>query len=66
VGREETSVGVVALILARRIDSGTDTGSAIAALAGRWQTLMAQALDGAKPTSHVDELREKRAARRGV
>lgn len=65
VGREETSIGVAALALAGRIDSGQDTGSGLASLARQWQALMVQALDGAKATSHVDDLREKRAARRG-
>lgn len=64
VGRQETSAGVAALVLAARIDSGQDTGSGIASLARQWQALMVHALDGAKSSSRPDELRAKRAARR--
>lgn len=64
VGREATAPGVAALVLAARVDAGQDTGSGMASLVRQWQAELDKALDGAKSTSHVDELREKRAARR--
>lgn len=63
-GRESSALGVAALSVASRVDSGQDSGSAVASLVREWRTTLAAATDGVKTGSHVDELREKRQARR--
>ena len=63
-GRVDTSLGQAALALAARIDQGSDTGSALAAVAKELRATMVQALDGADVEADlIDELRARRVAR---
>lgn len=63
-GREATPSGVNALLLARRLDQGGDTGSAIAALSRQHLLALESALEGAEPEGDpVDELRHRRERR---
>lgn len=63
-GRAGTALGVAAVSLAARIDSGADTGSGIASLAGRWQALMTQALANATVAADpLDEFTQRRQAK---
>lgn len=65
--RVETPLGASALLLASRIDSAQDTGSALAALNKEWRATLAQATDGVKmAASPLDELKARREARRGA
>lgn len=67
VGRLDTAKGQAALLLARRIDAGTDTGAAIAALAGQWrQTLEAALQSASRPDSALDGVRDELARRRST
>ncbi|MEI8082707.1 MAG: hypothetical protein WCI74_12765, partial [Actinomycetes bacterium] len=62
---EHTVGGAVALLLAERLDSGTDSGSAIATLAKQLQATLADALRGTKvKDSPLDELRRRRDGKR--
>lgn len=64
-GRATTSTGTAALALAARIDSGLDTGSALAALVKQHVLTMAEALRGAQVVaSPLDELRRRRDLKR--
>ena len=64
-GRAATSTGTAALALAARIDSGLDTGSALAALVKQHVLTMADALRGAQvAASPLDELRRRRDLKR--
>jgi hypothetical protein len=65
-GRLETALGQACMAMANRLDRpGVDTGSALAAVASRLESLLASATKGAgKPTSPQqlrDELAERRA-----
>ncbi len=63
-GREDTTLGVTALALAGRIDSGQDSGSALAALAKQLESTLESATKGANVVaSPMDELRARRAAK---
>jgi hypothetical protein len=63
-GRTDTARGQVALALAARIDSGRDTGSALAVLAKEHRAALDAAVQGAaKTASPLDELRLRREAR---
>ena len=62
--REGTTLGVTALALAGRIDSGQDSGSALAALAKQLESTLESATKGANVVaSPMDELRARRAAK---
>jgi hypothetical protein len=65
-GRLDTALGQACMAMANRLDRpGVDTGSALAAVASRLESLLASATKGAgKPTSPQqlrDELAERRA-----
>jgi hypothetical protein len=65
--RAGTSLGAKALALAARIDSGMDTGSALAALVKQHDATMAEAVKGAQVSaSPLDELRRRRDAKRAT
>lgn len=64
-GRLDTTAGVAALILAARLDAETtDTGSSVAALVREHRVTLTEALRGAALADPVDELRNRRDARR--
>jgi hypothetical protein len=68
-GRVHTAAGQSALTLARRIEAGQDTGSAIAALNKEMRATLAEAVTGANVATSAlqqrrDELAALRAARR--
>jgi hypothetical protein len=65
-GREFTSLGQAALLLARRLESGeVETGSSVAALVREHRAVLAQAVDGAEVAADpLDELADRRFARR--
>lgn len=64
-GRLDTALGQQALVLARRIDEATDSGSALAAVAKELRVTLAEATKAASSTADpVDELRARREARR--
>jgi len=65
-GQASSPRGAVALALARRIDCGIDTGSAIAACSRELRSLL-DGLEAATPKYDiVDELRARHAARRSA
>jgi len=67
VDRASSPAGVASLILAARIDTGTESGPAIAALTKQLHASLAEALrDTAASGDAVDELMERRRARRGA
>ena len=59
----ETPRGVVALALARRIDRGIDTGSAIAALSRELRSILDDMSGALRAPDIVDDLIARRAAR---
>lgn len=66
--RLETALGQAALVLARRVESDRDTGSAAAAVTREWRATLAEATKGAgaqaSPLDRArDELAKRRAAR---
>ncbi len=66
-GRLNTSLGQAALTLARRIEGGRDTGSAVASLNRELRSTLADAVMGAKVArssleSYRDELRVRRGS----
>lgn len=67
-GKENTSIGRAALVLAYQLDYGTkDTGSSKAAVARQHQALMADVLSGVEKSDNpLDELRTRRRQRRGA
>ena len=65
-GRQDTALGRSALALAARIDTGLDTGSALASAVRGLTETMAAALKGAEPASSLDELKARRRAKRGA
>ena len=66
-GRAETALGQAALALAARIESGADTGSAVASLTREGRaTLEAATANAARAASPLDELRSRRAKRLGA
>lgn len=65
VGRLDTPLGQACIVLARRLDSpGADTGSAMAAVAGRLETMLASATKGAGAATAPQQLRDQLAERR--
>ena len=63
--RTDTALGQVALSLALRIETGMDTGSAMAALSKELRAALAEAVKGAKkPESGLEGIRDELAARR--
>lgn len=63
--REDTALGQSALALARRIDMGVDTGSALASAAARHAELLAAATRGARrQETELDRVRRQRDAKR--
>jgi hypothetical protein len=63
--RLATPLGAAALALAARLDQpGTDTGSAVAALARQLEATLESATRGAGSASAPDQLRDELAARR--
>lgn len=63
-GRLDSPLGQAALALARRVDSGSENGSALSALVRELRATLVDALDGASATSDVvDELRARRERR---
>jgi len=66
-GRAETPLGAIALQLARTIVEGGHTASGLAALSKELRNTMEEALAGApRAADLVDELKERRARRRGA
>ena len=63
-GKDQTSRGLATLALARRLDSGLDSGAAVAALVREHGESMARALSEPGARDIVDELRDELAARR--
>jgi hypothetical protein len=64
--RIETAYGQAAMVLARRIDAGRDTGSAMATMTRQLRETLAEALKGARREgSKLDELTAKRQQRLG-
>lgn len=60
-----TPAGVNALLLARKLDQGRDTGSAMASLSKQHLAALAEATSDAQTAADpVDELRRRREARR--
>lgn len=67
VARESSPMGTAALALARRIDTGTDSGSALASAVKQLRETLDAALDGTKVAADpLDELRRRREAKRGA
>lgn len=65
VGRLAGPLGQAAMVLAGRIDAHRDTGSALAAVTKEWRATMSAATAGVKREANpLDELRERREARR--
>lgn len=64
--REESPVGALALFLAAQLDQGQHTGSQAAALAREFRAAIDAATRGGAGSSALDELRARRAARRGA
>lgn len=63
--RTGTPGGQAALVLARRIDMGDDSGSSIAALVKQLQATLAEVTrDADTTTSPLDELRARRAQKK--
>ncbi|MFI2278258.1 hypothetical protein ACH45F_38460 [Catenuloplanes sp. NPDC020197] len=66
-GRESTPEGEIALTLAAALAEGGHTASGLAALAKELRATLAAALEGAPVEPDlVDELKERRARRRGA
>ena len=63
VGRESSSLGASALLLAERIDAGKEPGSALAALNRELRATLAEALRG-ETRSGVAAMRDELAERR--
>ena len=64
-GRLGSPMGQAALVLAARIESGHEHGSAVAALTRELRSTLEAALDGVRPAADaVDELRLRREQRR--
>lgn len=67
LGRESTVLGQAALALARRLDAGRDTGTAMASLAKQLQATLDSATEGVTTAADpLDELRARRDAKRNV
>lgn len=65
VGRLDTPLGQACIVLARRLDQpGVDTGSALASVAGRLESLLASATKGAGAATAPQQLRDQLAERR--
>lgn len=63
--RLDSALGQACVTLARRLDSpGVDTGSAVAAVAGRLESMLAAATKGAAKSTSPQQLRDELAARR--
>lgn len=61
VGRFDTSIGQLAMLAARRLDAGGETGSAVASLMREHRATVAEAIRGVKLAGDkLDELRAKR------
>lgn len=62
--RADSPLGLAALALAQRIDSGNENGSAMAVLVREFRTTLDRALEGgARPANRLDELMERRKAK---
>jgi hypothetical protein len=62
--REGSVSGVAAIIMARQVDGGINTGSQISGLMDKIQQAVARAIDGVPPVGdRVDELKTARAER---
>lgn len=67
VDRVGSATGQLALVLARRIDSGRDTGAGLASLARQLRdTLAAATVNAVDVVSPLDKLRDELAARRSA
>ena len=65
VGRLDTALGQACMAMARRLDlPGRDTGSALAAVAARLESLLATATKGAGKPTAPQQLRDELAERR--
>lgn len=66
-GRESSALGRAALALAGRIDAQADTGSALASAVKQLEATLAAATKGTRvQRTALDELRERRDAKRGA
>lgn len=64
-GRFETALGQACIALAHRLDHpGLDTGSAVASVAGRLETMLTTATKGTAKATSPQQLRDELAARR--
>lgn len=64
LGRLDTMLGQQVLIVARRMSSGAETGSALATLSKEHSRLMAALSAGSKQTDPVDEVSRRRDEKR--
>lgn len=61
----DSAFGQAAVMIAQRLEAGTDNGSGVAALVRQWQSMMAAALAKEEAEADpLDELAEKRRQRR--
>jgi len=65
-GREGSSLGLAAVALATRIDTGSDTGASLATAVRALTETMSEALKGTAAPSALDELKARRRAKRGA
>jgi hypothetical protein len=67
-GKAETPEGALALYMAAQLDAGAHTGSQTAALGREYRAALELAMKGATAggSTALDELRARRAARRGA
>lgn len=65
-GQEQTAAGLATITLARRLDSGRDVGSSVAALVRQHRESLARALERPAGRDVVDALRDELAERRSV
>lgn len=64
IGKQRTTLGAAAVVLAARLDAGVDPGSAMAAMSKELRTMMLELTRSAPAVSDpVDELRQRRTRR---
>lgn len=59
----ETTAGQSAILLARRLSSGQETGSAMAALSKQLQALVSEAMSSVAKVDRMDEIKKRRDAK---
>lgn len=64
IGKLESPLGATAIVLAARLDAGTDPGSAMAAMSKELRAAMTELMRSAPAAADpVDELRQRRKRR---